>query len=130
MPAPELTAPYFPHAPMKTLILASTTLVLATSVTAQWAQLSPANTPSGRTGHGMEANPFTGGALVYGGDTFGFPSGPSNELWSFNGSDWTNLMPAGGAPAAVGIRMVFDSNRGVFVTYGGLLLHLIEQFVE
>jgi hypothetical protein len=105
---------------MKTLILATTTLALATTASAQWAQLSPATSPVGRGTHGMAYNPFTGGALVYGGDTFGFPSGASNETWSFDGSTWTNLMPAGGVPAAVGVRMVYDSARGVFVTYGSL----------
>lgn len=104
---------------MKTLILASTTLALATSVTAQWAQLSPAASPSGRGTHGMAYNPITGGALVFGGDTFGF-SGATDETWSFDGSTWTNLMPSGGVSAAVGVGMVYDFARGVFVTYGSL----------
>lgn len=96
------------------------TLILASSLTAQWTETTPAGGPSGRGMLGMAYDPTTGNTVIYGGDTFGFPVGASNETWSYDGANWTQLSPLASPPAASGIQMAYDLNRGVFVYYGGL----------
>lgn len=106
---------------MKNRLLAGSVLLLASaSLTAQWDLITPAASPVGRGAQGMCFDPTTGGVLMFGGDTFGFPSGASNQTWSYDGSTWTQRTPAVSPPASVGVHLVYDSNRGVFVTYGSL----------
>jgi hypothetical protein len=103
-----------------TLLTGSALLLLATSLTAQWGQVVPTAAPAGRGGHGMTLDPTTGNVLVFGGDTLGFPVGASSETWSYDGTTWTLLAPAQSPPASVGVELVHDPVRGVFVTYGSV----------
>ena len=106
---------------MNTHVLQTTALLLAaTTASAQWQQITPTLSPSGRGGHGMTFDPINGGVLIFGGDTLGFPVGAVNQTWSYNGTTWAQLSPATSPPASAGIELVFDFNRGVFVTYGSL----------
>ncbi len=52
----------------------------------------------------------------------------SNETWEFDGTIWTKVADTG-PEGREGFGMVFDSNRGVTVLFGGLLytLHGFEQ---
>jgi hypothetical protein len=95
-------------------------LFLATAAAAQWQQTTPAASPAGRSGAGMTWNPVTGSLLLFGGDTGAFPNGASNESWSYDGSTWTQLAPTVSPNPVVGIELVHDPVRGVFVFYGGL----------
>ncbi|HEX5051833.1 MAG TPA: hypothetical protein VFZ65_08685, partial [Planctomycetota bacterium] len=101
-------------------LLVGTALLLTTTLSAQWVQVAPTASPAGRGGHGMTYDPNTGGVLMFGGDTFGFPSGATNQTWRYDGSTWSQLTPAVSPPASAGVELVYDSNRGVFVTYGSL----------
>ena len=95
-------------------------LALSASLTAQWQETTPASSPAGRAGHGMACDPSSGDVVVFGGDTFAFPAGPTNQTWRYDGATWTNANPATSPPASVGVSLVYDSNRAVFVTYGSL----------
>ena len=66
----------------------------------------------------MAYDPMTGHVLMFGGDTGAFPSPASNQTWSYDGSTWTQLNPLTSPTGKLGIQLVFDSNRGVFVMYG------------
>lgn len=92
-------------------------LLVAASASAQWQQLTPAASPTARSGAGMTFDPVTNSVLLFGGST-GLSS--SNQTWSYDGSTWTQLAPAVSAPAKVGIELVYDVARGVTVMYGGL----------
>jgi len=104
---------------MKTLTIASTVLALASTATAQWVDVSPASSPSGRGAPGMSFDSFTGNTVLFGGDTLGFPAGTVNETWTYNGSAWTLQTPTTSPGATAGIDMVYDVIRGVHVMYGG-----------
>lgn len=107
---------------MNKLIVAGTALAFVTTLSAQWTQATPSASPSGRGSHGMDFDPNSGNVLIFGGDTLGFPSGATNQLWRYNGATWSQVTPATPAqpPASVGVQFVYDANRGVFVTYGSL----------
>ena len=92
--------------------------IASSSLTAQWAQMSPATSPAPLAGAAMATGP-TGDLLLFGGDAGGPFGAPSNSTWSYDGSTWTQLTPANSPPNTVLAEMVYDSNRGVFVTYGG-----------
>lgn len=104
---------------MKTLSVASATLLLAATTTAQWTTINTPTSPSGRGAQGMAYNPTTGNTIMFGGDTLGFPVGTTNETWSYDGSDWTLLTPTASPGATAGINLAYDINGGVFVMYGG-----------
>ena len=100
---------------MNTRLPGAIALLLASSLSAQWTETTPAGSPAGRGTHGMAFDPTTGTTVMFGGDTLGFPTGASNQTWSYDGNSWTQLAPASAPPASAGIRMVYDFNRGVFV---------------
>lgn len=106
---------------MNKIVTGGAVLLLVTStLSAQWTQRAPAASPTGRGGHGMAYDSSNGTILVFGGDTFGFPTGASNQTWRYNGTTWTQLTPATSPPASAGVEMVYDVVRGVFVTYGSM----------
>lgn len=102
-------------------ILGTTVLLLAAATaSAQWHQATPSASPTARGGAGMTYDPVTGNVLMFGGDTGAFPSPASNQTWSYNGSTWTQLTPTASPTGKIGIQLVHDSNRGVFVMFGSL----------
>jgi hypothetical protein len=96
----------------------TTALLLASTATAQWELLTPATSPVGRAGQGMAYDPATGNVIMFGGTTLQGISGATNQTWTWNGTTWTQLQPATSPPNSVGIELVHDSLRGVFVTFG------------
>ena len=95
-------------------------LLLAATAAAQWQQATPIASPAGRSAAGMTWNPTTSALLMFGGDTGAFPNGASNETWSYDGSTWTLLTPTASPNPVVGVELVHDPVRGVFVFYGSL----------
>jgi len=64
-------------------------------------------------------DPIRGKVLMFGGKTLGAFGTDTNELWSYDGISWTLLNPTGSLPPpTLDAEFVYDSNRGVFVTYG------------
>ena len=102
-------------------ILGTTAILLAAATaSAQWHQAAPTASPTARGGAGVAYDPMTGNVLMFGGDTGAFPSPASNQTWSYNGSTWTQLTPTASPTGKIGIELVYDSNRGVFVMYGSM----------
>ncbi len=88
-----------------------------------WTQKSPATVPPTRQLGSMDYDLARGVVVMFGGRIHGGPAGPTgaqNDLWEWDGTDWT-LIPAINPP---GIRysanMVYDIARGVHVLWGGV----------
>ncbi|MCA8952821.1 MAG: hypothetical protein KDE27_25150 [Planctomycetes bacterium] len=84
---------------------------------ADWTQLSPALSPSGRAG----AIGVSDGAriLVFGGKPSS--TGEANDLWSFDGTNWTDITPTSGPlpPARDWYGAAWDTMRSRLVLFGG-----------
>ena len=103
---------------MNTFSVGATALLLAAAAApAQWQQLTPATSPSARSGAGMTFNSISGNVLLFGGFV-GFSA--SNETWSYNGSTWSQLAPTTSPTAKAGVELVCDTGSGVVVMYGGV----------
>ena len=103
---------------MNTHSLGATALLLAAAtVSAQWQQASPAQSPGALSAHGMTFHPPSGNVLLFGGSA-GFSA--SNQTWSYDGSTWALLTPTASPTAKTGNELVFDVARGVVVMYGGM----------
>ena len=81
-----------------------------------WTQLSPAATPSARTGASIAFDPATGNMVLFGGAS---SSGDLNDTWTWNGSTWTQLSPAASPSARTGASIAFDPATGNMVLFGG-----------
>ena len=92
-------------------------LVGCGAVSAQtWIQATPANPPTALRSAGIAHHPLAG-LVVYGGLATGNVLLADTRAW--NGTDWATLAPATTPPGRWGHRMVYDSHRGVLVTFGG-----------
>ncbi|MEO8376344.1 MAG: kelch repeat-containing protein [Candidatus Sumerlaeota bacterium] len=87
-----------------------------------WTQRSPATSPPARIDHCMAYDPIGGITYLFGGN-LGTATQCLNDLWSWDGEEWTRLS-AGGSdpalpPARSGAAMAFDTARGALVLTGG-----------
>ena len=88
---------------------------------AGWLQRSPASSPSARHGHAMAFVPILpGGAgiVLFGGND----GSAKNDLWSWNGTTWTNLIPnaaSGSPPTRWHHAMAYDPPNNRLVLFGG-----------
>jgi hypothetical protein len=102
------------------LITVLTTAALA-SAQATHTQLFPATSPTARAGlHGVSDG---AGMWVFGGLTAGSPLALSNEMWRFDGANWTNHTPAANNPPARDwYASAWDSARSRYVLFGGRVI--------
>ncbi|HEX6810154.1 MAG TPA: hypothetical protein VF384_00900 [Planctomycetota bacterium] len=106
---------------MNQKLLGTTALLLAAATaSAQWHQVTPTASPTARGGAGAAFDPMSGNLIMFGGDTGAFPSPASNQTWSYNGTTWSQLTPATSPTGKVGMQLVHDQNRGVFVMFGSV----------
>ncbi len=103
---------------MNRTFLTVSLLWLAATASAQWVQTTPANTPGGRSGPSLCFDPVNSRVLMYGGHPGGFGS-PANTTWSWDGSTWTQVTTTANAHRQHQGGMVWDTNRGVALLYGG-----------
>lgn len=92
-------------------------LACGLSAQAAFTQLSPANMPSPRAG----SIGVTDGGLLY---QFGGKPGPGvelNDMWVFDGANWTDITPTTGAlpPGRDWYGAAYDTARGRYVLFGG-----------
>jgi hypothetical protein len=95
------------------------TLAIATTVSAQatWTSVAPATMPSPRTEVAMDSDGT--GALLFGGQ-YGPSSIAYDELWRYDGANWTLQIPTGAVPPARSrFAAAFDPIRQRFVVFGG-----------
>jgi hypothetical protein len=95
--------------------------------TKTWTDVTPpsGSSPSARIGCGMVYYPPVGEIVMFGGG-YGDPWTELyfNELWTWNGTGWSQIGPDAGSsapwpPARADAAMVYDSSRGVLVLFGG-----------
>lgn len=87
-----------------------------------WVQIVPANSPPARRQHSLMARPDFGDVVLCGGqDTNVSPSEKRFDIWTWNGGNWTEIIPTTTAvPAAsVANQAVYDSLRKRVVMQGG-----------
>ncbi len=85
--------------------------------TTGWTQRSPATSPSRRYGHAMAWHAGDHGTYLFGGSR---PvGGLSDELWFWDGTSWTFLLPSSRPPAMVDCAMCYDPSRNRLVLFGG-----------
>lgn len=73
-------------------------------------------TPRDRFGHSLVFDTRRGVALLFGGDSMGEPR---NDLWEWDGSEWTLLDTPVAPPARAFHAMVYDPGRHRLVLFGG-----------
>ena len=85
-----------------------------------WQRHFPAHYPSPRSGHTLTYDAGRGVTVLFGGRG---PDGVSNEIWEWDGNDWSQVTVSGASPEArVFHGMAYDSARSVHVMYGGVNL--------
>ncbi|MBL8895998.1 MAG: hypothetical protein JNM84_00140 [Planctomycetes bacterium] len=89
---------------------------------ANWTQI---NTPTRPPGRGYGALGWDGvrqRILLFGGDdaTWFGGGGPRNDTWEFDGSTWSQHLPATSPTPRISQALAFDSARGRALLFGGL----------
>ena len=78
------------------------------------------NSPAGRYTHGLAYDTQRHLTVLFGGDSTG--SSRLNDTWEFNGTTWTQVIPAQSPPGRVNIdqALVYDTVRTRTILFGGL----------
>ncbi len=83
-----------------------------------WTLHHPTRSPSARTGASMVFDPATKQLLLFGGSaTTG--TGFSNQTWTWNGSNWTQLHPATSPPGREDQQMAYDAATKTVILFSG-----------
>jgi hypothetical protein len=87
-----------------------------------WTQLSPATSPSARSGVAMAFDPATSQLVLFGGaGTTGTAySGVSGSTWEWTGSNWTKLSPTTSPSPRYGASMAYDASARQLILFGGM----------
>jgi hypothetical protein len=107
---------------MRTALLVTSCVLLplvSAAAQANYTQLFPVTSPTPiRAGHVGVTNGVL--KFVFGGNA-GPVSGMQNDLWSFDGANWTNLAPSGTLPSIRQFHAgAFDTQRNRLVVFGGV----------
>ena len=88
-----------------------------------WTQIFPTHIPEERSYHSLAFDPQSGKVLLFGGhkyETVGIPRHIyMNDLWSWDGSDWTELTPADGPSGRQSSFFGYDSFNFSMLLFGG-----------
>ena len=83
-----------------------------------WTLHNPTRSPSARTGASMVFDPASNQLLLFGGSaTTG--TGFSNQTWTWNGSNWTQLHPAASPPGREDQQMAYDAATKTVILFAG-----------
>lgn len=79
--------------------------------------MAPLVSPPARSGHDVAYDPVRQRVILFG----GFPDVGTRlgDTWEWDGTNWTQRMPASSPGARSGHRMVWDPVRSVIVLFGG-----------
>ena len=83
-----------------------------------WTQRTPASAPPARAGHALAYDSARGRVVLFGGGVNTVPIVYA-DTWEWDGSTWTQRLPAQGPPARWWHGLAFDSARGRMVLFGG-----------
>lgn len=88
-----------------------------------WTKLAPASAPPLVSGPGVAYDPLSRDLVVFGGD-LSTPNGtiPSNQTWTFNGTEWAQTRSLITSPSArIDPSLAFDPGESAIVLFGGCL---------
>jgi len=80
-----------------------------------WYALTPSVRPPARSNGSMAYDPEVGATILFGGES-------NNDLWAWDGTQWTELSDGGGSdvpPVRVNAGMVYDPLKKQLVLFGG-----------
>jgi hypothetical protein len=93
-----------------------------------WTEASAPASPPARFGASMAYDPDLGATVLFGGVagnvTAQPPTGPVtvfDDMWSWNGTTWTQMQPASLPPGRFFSQMTYDATRHELVLFGGSL---------
>lgn len=89
-----------------------------------WTNLTPARSPSARTGEGFAYDAADHYVVLFGGSSFGSCSTNLNlsvcaDTWEFLAGQWTRLTPRASPSNRTGTAFVYDGGDGYVLLYGG-----------
>jgi hypothetical protein len=82
----------------------------------QWLSLTPAQSPTGRSGHALAYDGGRMRTVLFGGLD---ASGALGDTWEWDGSQWNQSLPGSSPPARSKHGMSYDAQRGTTVLFGG-----------
>ena len=85
---------------------------------ASWTRRATANAPEARSGHRMVYDPVRRQMLLFGGVRRS-DAALLNDLWRFDGNDWSRVSTPLSPPARSGFGMSFDRANHLLVLFGG-----------
>lgn len=86
----------------------------------QWFARSPATSPSARSGIAGCYSDTNNAFLIFGG-WGGAPGNPVfDDMWAWDGTNWSNITPGVRPPARLRGQMVYDAARSRVVLFGGI----------
>ena len=83
-----------------------------------WTQRMSEVSPPTRASAAMAFNPVRGETLLFGGNS-GVGNIIDNATWAWDGTTWTQRVPATAPPARDLTAMAFDESRGLYIMFGG-----------
>jgi hypothetical protein len=86
---------------------------------ANWVQEFPSSAPSARSFFSMAYDGNLGQLVLFGGAVGGDWPNSTNDTWTWNGSNWTQIYPAVVPPNRYNFGMDYDSYSKVIVMFGG-----------
>lgn len=84
-----------------------------------WHLRTPVHSPLPLLGHAMAYDITRGRCVLFGGSRAAPDSSSVAETWEWDGTDWTQLLPAAAPSARLGHAMAFDWVRNRVVLFGG-----------
>lgn len=84
-----------------------------------WRLLQPANRPSVRREPTLVADPVRGRIVLFGGLDMTTTFAPLQDTWTWDGFDWTRVLPANAPSPRMGAAATHDDARGEVVLFGG-----------
>jgi hypothetical protein len=95
----------------------SAAIASALSVSAPWAQQSPATSPPPLQQASTAYDQENGLVVVYGG--LASNGKPVDDIWTWNGSVWTQKQPAASPAGRYGASAAYDQRTGNVIIFGG-----------
>ncbi|MBL8898806.1 MAG: hypothetical protein JNM84_14300 [Planctomycetes bacterium] len=83
-----------------------------------WTRKTPTTSPSARGGHRMVFDAARGEIVLFGGGS-SFGSASFNDLWTWDGSNWTNRTPTTRPSARFEPVLCYDQANSLVVLFGG-----------
>src|ERR1035437_6129727 len=85
-----------------------------------WTLQSPATSPPARYGASMANDPATAQMVLFGGYTDSSGGSSFADAWAYDGTSWTQQIPATSPPARYVASMAYDPATGQMVLFGGV----------